>query len=128
MLRDEIIASARPETRALEAGRGYEMTFGFDKSFTGFQGHFPQHPILPAFVQLMTGECAVRIRTARNWRLSRIQKAKFLKTILPDQAVSVRWEEQPINNDLRCSFTLLVDNEKAAVFTIELTAEEDRHA
>jgi len=128
MLRDEIIASAGPDIMTLEAGRNYEMTFSFDKSFTGFQGHFPQHPVLPAFVQLMTGECAVRIRTARNWRLSRIHKAKFLKTVHPNQPVSVRWDERPINNNLQCSFTLLVGNEKAAVFTIELTTEENSHA
>jgi 3-hydroxyacyl-[acyl-carrier-protein] dehydratase len=128
MLRDEIVASAGPDIRTLEPGGNYEMTFSFDKGFTGFQGHFPQHPILPAFVQLMMGECAARIRTARNWRLSRIHKAKFMRTILPNQTMSVRWEEQPINNDLRCSFTLLVGNEKAAVFTIELTTEENSHA
>ena len=128
MLREEIIANAVTHVRILEANQGYEMTFSFNESFTGFQGHFPQHPVLPAFVQLMTGECAVRIRTVRNWRLSRIQKAKFLKMIHPNQPVSVRWDEQPINNDLRCNFTLLVGNEKAAVFTIELTTEENHHA
>ncbi|MCX5638207.1 MAG: hypothetical protein NTX52_11035 [Planctomycetota bacterium] len=128
MLREEIVANAVTNVRLLEANQGYEMTFSFNESFTGFQGHFPQHPVLPAFVQLLTGECAVRIRTVRNWRLSRIQKAKFLKTIHPNQPVSVRWDEQPINNDLRCNFTLLVGNEKAAVFTIELTTEENRHA
>jgi 3-hydroxyacyl-[acyl-carrier-protein] dehydratase len=128
MLRDEIIASTDKNIKSLEGGRSYEMTFNFDKSFTGFKGHFPQYPVLPAFVQLMTGECAVRLRTARDWRLSRIQKAKFLKTILPGQTVNVRWDEQPADKYLRCSFTILVGEEKAAVFTIELTPEENADA
>jgi 3-hydroxyacyl-[acyl-carrier-protein] dehydratase len=128
MLRDEIIASANSNIRTLEKGTGYETTFSFDKSFTGFQGHFPQEPVLPAFVQLLLGQCAVGMLNSRHCRLLRIQRAKFLKTIQPGQIVNVRWNEQAINEGLRCDFTLTVDNERAAVFTIELAIEGKQNA
>lgn len=127
-LREEIIACADTQVRTLEGDRGYELAFRFDERFTGFQGHFPGHPVLPAFVQLLTGQCALCIRSGRNWRLRRVDRSKFLKTILPGRPVAVCWQEQPLNGGLRCSFTLLADQEKAAVFTLEFDAEEGRHA
>jgi 3-hydroxyacyl-[acyl-carrier-protein] dehydratase len=127
-LREEILACADTQVRTLDEGRGHELAFRFDKTFTGFQGHFPGHPVLPAFVQLLMGQCAVSLRSARNWRLRQVERSKFLKTIQPDQSVTVRWQEQPLNDHLRCSFTLLADGEKAAVFTLEFDVEDGGHA
>jgi len=128
MLREEILACADARVRTLDGGRSHELVFHFDKGFTGFQGHFPGHPVLPAFVQLLMGQCALYVRSACNWRLRRVERSKFLRTILPDQAVTVCWQEQPLNDRLRCSFTLLVSGEKAAVFTLEFDVEEGGHA
>lgn len=127
-LREEILACTDTQVRTLDGDRGYELVFCFDESFTGFQGHFPGHPVLPAFVQLLMGQCALHIRTAGAWRLRRVDRSKFLKTILPGKPVTVCWQEHPLNDHLRCNFTLLVDGEKAAVFAVEFDAEESRHA
>ncbi len=127
-LREEIVSCAGPEVRTLEAGRGYELTFRFGRDFTAFRGHFPQHPILPAFVQLLLGQCAVERRTARPWSLRRVGRSKFLKVIPPEQPVTVSWQEQPVTDGLHCSFSLTVNGEKAAVFTLEFGAEESHHA
>lgn len=127
-LREEIIACTDGQVRTLEADRGYELVFRFGKGFTGFSGHFPGHPVLPAFVQLLTAQCALQIHSARNWTLRQVERGKFLKTILPDQPVTVRWQEQPLNGDVRCSFTLLVNDQKAAVLTLDFAVEEGCHA
>ena len=127
-LREEILASVDTQARPVETGRGSEATFHFRRDFTGFQGHFPGHPILPAFVQLLTGECALSLRSARPWRLRRILRSKFLKTVLPDQIVTISWQEQMREDRLCCSFTLLANGEKAAVFSLEFDIEENRHA
>ena len=135
-LREEILASADTQVRPVEAGRGPQVVFRFGRDFTGFQGHFPGHPILPAFVQLLTGECALSLCSGRPWRLRRILRSKFLKPVRPDEAVTVTWQEQPQDDHLCCSFTLLADGEKAAVFTLEFDVpdaqrrcgEESRHA
>jgi 3-hydroxyacyl-[acyl-carrier-protein] dehydratase len=109
-------------------GTPYELTFRFGDDFLGFQGHFPGHPILPAFVQLLLGECAVRRRSDRPWILRRVERAKFLRPIQPNEPVTVCWQEQPQEGGLRCSFTLRVGSEKAAVFTLELAPEVTGHA
>ena len=108
--------------------QGWELTFRPGADFTGFRGHFPGHPILPAFVQLMMAECAVRLRSRRPWSLRRVERGKFLKPIGPNEPVTVCWQEQPRGDGLRCSFALRVGAEKVAVFTMELAVEEDRHA
>ncbi len=127
-LREEILACADARIRPVEAGRGPEVTFRFGREFTGFQGHFPGHPILPAFVQLLTGECALSLCSAHPWRLRTVLRSKFLRTVLPDETVMVTWQQQPRDDRLCCSFTLLANGAKAAVFTLEFDVEEARHA
>ena len=127
-LREEIMACADAQVRVLEANQGYELTFHPGDGFLGFRGHFPGHPILPAFVQLLMGECAVRLHSARAWSLRRVERGKFLKPIGPNQPVTVCWQEQPRDNGLRCSFTLQAEGQKAAAFTLEFAAEGDCHA
>jgi 3-hydroxyacyl-[acyl-carrier-protein] dehydratase len=127
-LREEIIACSEGQVRILEANRGFELTFRLGDDFTGFRGHFPGHPILPAFVQLMMAECAVRLHSDRPWSLRRVERGKFLRPIGPNEPVTVCWQEQPRDEGLRCSFTLTAGSEKAAIFTLEFAAEEDRHA
>jgi len=127
-LREEIIACSAGQVRILEADQSCELTFRFGDGFTGFRGHFPGHPILPAFVQIMTAECAVRLHDTRPWSLRRVERSKFLRPIAPNEPVTVCWQEQPGDGGLRCSFTLRVGAEKAAVFTLEFIAEEGQHA
>ena len=127
-LREEIMACTDGRVRALEVDGGHELVFRFGKGFTGFSGHFPDHPVLPAFVQLLAAQCALQIHSARNWNLRRVERSKFLKIILPDEPVTVRWQEQPQDGDVRCSFTLLVNDQKAAVFTLDFAVEECCHA
>jgi 3-hydroxyacyl-[acyl-carrier-protein] dehydratase len=121
-LRDEILACAEDPVRNREDGKEYELTYHFGADFTAFSGHFPSHPILPAFVQLLAGECALQLRMQRSMVLRRVKRAKFLKPIQPDQMTTVRWQEWPLDNGLQGSFTLLADGEKAATFTMEMAA------
>ncbi len=127
-LREEVMACADPHVRMGEAECSYEATFRFGPDFVGFQGHFPEFPILPAFVQLLMAECALRLRGQDKWISSRVERSKFLKTIRPNQAIVLRWQEQSQEEKLRCSCTLLADGEKAAVFMITFVAGEHGHA
>jgi 3-hydroxyacyl-[acyl-carrier-protein] dehydratase len=127
-LRNEIVASTDGQARTLEGGGGYELTFRLGRDFIGFSGHFPGNPILPAFVQLLMGQCALQIRSGRNWRLRKVERAKFMKTIAPGQAVKVCWREQPLEDGLRGSFSLLVGDQKMATFTTEFEIEEGGNA
>ncbi len=127
-LREEIMAGAEGRVQTLDVDQSCELTFRLGDGFTGFRGHFPGHPTLPAFVQLMMAECAVRLHTARPWSLRRVQRGKFLRPIGPNEPVMVCWQEQPRAEGLHCNFTLRVGAERAATFTLEFAAEEDPHA
>jgi 3-hydroxymyristoyl/3-hydroxydecanoyl-(acyl carrier protein) dehydratase len=127
-LREEIIACAEGRVQTLEAHQGCELTFRPGDDFTGFRGHFAGHPVLPAFVQLLMAECAVRLHSGAPLSLRRVERGKFLRPIGPNEPVTVCWQEQPQDECLRCSFTLRVGSEKAAVFALEFAAEEDQHA
>ncbi len=127
-LREEIMTCAEGQVRILGANQGCELTFHFGDDFTGFRGHFPGHPILPAFVQLMMAECAIRRHRGAPLSLRRVERGKFLKPIGPNESVTVCWQEQQQDKGLRCSFTLRVGTEKAAVFVLEFAAEEGPYA
>lgn len=76
-------------------------TFFFPQSFTGFQGHFPNQPVLPAVIQLTM----IRLLAEQTLtqRLSPIQygKTKFRHIIQPEQDVltkiNLTLEEQGVN-------------------------------
>ena len=128
-LRNEILARADGPVRSGEDGQEHELTFHFGQDFPAFSGHFPGHPILPAFVQLLAGECALQIHTDSSMILRRVKRAKFLKPIQPDQGITLRWRERPLDNDgLQGRFTLLAEGEKAATFTLEMVVGESGDA
>ncbi len=118
-LKDEILASTDAKVRTLEEDQGYELVFGIAEDFTGFSGHFPEFPVLPAFVQLLIGQCALEIRSQGPWGLRRVKRAKFMKTISPGQALTVRWHEQVLEDGMQGRFVLWVDDGKAASFSVE---------
>jgi len=127
-LRNEILACADRPVRIGADGQEYELTLRFGEDFMAFSGHFPGHPIVPAFVQLLAGECALQIRARRNVVLRRVKRAKFLKPIQPDQNITVCWRERSLDDGLEGRFTLLADGEKAATFTLEMAVEEGDNA
>lgn len=127
-LREEIMKRADAQVRRLETAQSFELTFRFGDDFLGFQGHFPGHPILPAFVQLLLGECAVCKHSDRAWSLRRVERGKFLRPIQPNEPVTVCWQEQMRDGRLRGSFTLRVADEKAATFSLEFAPEGGGHA
>ncbi|MCP4450384.1 MAG: hypothetical protein GY809_02910 [Planctomycetes bacterium] len=127
-LKDEVWACTDAEIRTLEAEKEYELIFEFPKDFTGFSGHFPQFPVLPAFIQMLIGQCVVEIRSHCPCRPCRVKKAKFMKTITPGQEVTVRWSEQLVGDFLKGSFTLWVDRQKVASFSMEFSCTGGAHA
>jgi 3-hydroxyacyl-[acyl-carrier-protein] dehydratase len=124
-LRNEILASVEGPVRRCEDDKEYELKYHFGADFPAFSGHFPGHPILPAFVQLLAGECALQIRMQRDMVLRHVKRAKFLKPIQPDQEITVRWHERSLDDGLQGIFTLLVDDEKAATFTVEMAVRKE---
>jgi 3-hydroxyacyl-[acyl-carrier-protein] dehydratase len=83
-------------TGATPDGAGVlSRTFCFPPDFPGFDGHFPGYPILPAVVQILACQAVAETRLPPGFRLHRVQHAKFLKQIRPDERVLVSCRLHP---------------------------------
>jgi 3-hydroxyacyl-[acyl-carrier-protein] dehydratase len=90
--------------------------FNFDRNFIGFSGHFPEYPVLPAFVQMMAAQTVIETHLSKPLELLEIINAKFLIPIEPGRVIEVRcravrdhWEA-----------VLYCENEVAASFRMRL--------
>jgi 3-hydroxyacyl-[acyl-carrier-protein] dehydratase len=111
-----------------ETSDGFVGDFCFPSRFIGFAGHFPGHPVLPAFIQLLTAQCVLQQRTGLAWCLARVKRAKFMKVVAPDQPLQVTWKEKESEDGIQGSFTLTVDEQKVASFTAAFVPEENGDA
>ena len=98
------------------------MEFVFPPDFLGFSGHFPDRPILPGIVQIMTGILAAGGDAA----LAKVVRAKFTRIISPGEPVLVvagcREKGGLIQADIRVS----VHDETAATITLNLDPQGAR--
>jgi 3-hydroxyacyl-[acyl-carrier-protein] dehydratase len=85
----EIAAAALCEATTAEDGT-LERTYLFPCQFSGFQGHFPGHAILPAIVEIMTVVSLVGEHVGSRQRLSAVEDAKFLSPVHPEQELLVK--------------------------------------
>ena len=107
---------------------GFQWVLCFPRDFVGFSGHFPDHPVLPAFVQILTAQCALHQRSGQSWTLQQVKRAKFMKIIEPDQTLIVTWQEKDLAEGLQCHFTLTVDDQKVASLIAVFRSQEEGHA
>jgi 3-hydroxyacyl-[acyl-carrier-protein] dehydratase len=66
----------------------FEADFFFDNDFAGFDGHFPDNPLLPGVVQIMASALAVAPDGPE--RLKQIGRTKFLRVVQPGDGMKVR--------------------------------------
>jgi 3-hydroxyacyl-[acyl-carrier-protein] dehydratase len=85
----EIAAAALCGATTAEEGT-LERTYLFPQQFAGFQGHFPEHPILPAIVEILTVVSLVSEQMGSRQRLSAVEDAKFLTPVRPEQELLVK--------------------------------------
>jgi 3-hydroxymyristoyl/3-hydroxydecanoyl-(acyl carrier protein) dehydratase len=62
--------------------------FLFPEGFTGFQGHFPKRPILPAICEIQAVVAMLEAWSGRCVELNEIVLAKFLTPVTPDQELA----------------------------------------
>lgn len=93
--------------------------FRLPVSFVGFEGHFPERPILPAIVQMLMGVVTVERIYGNSLEISAISNAKFVQPVSPDMDVAVSC----IPADAECSSVtvrLTTENGVASSFSLQL--------
>ncbi len=61
----------------------WSKSFLISEDFIGFQGHFPDKPIMPGVMQVLISEVTVAEITGKNISLKEISQAKFTAPIDP---------------------------------------------
>lgn len=87
-LRSEIQALLRSVTFRPDGSLTAEIAF--PRTFIGFQGHFPDRPVLPGVCKLLCVLVLLEVAMRKEARLSRVLLAKFLAPVVPDETLSLR--------------------------------------
>lgn len=68
---------------------GWLCSYDLKADFIGFSGHFPEYPILPAFIQVKMVQHMLQTALGTPLRLSRISRAKFTGQARPGDRLLV---------------------------------------
>lgn len=72
--------------------------YRFPAGFTGFQGHFPDKPVLPAVCMVQAVLVMFEQAQARTVELKSLVSAKWQAPVAPDAEIEVRAQAQPGDN------------------------------
>lgn len=100
-------------------------SFRFAADFPGFAGHFPGYPVLPAVVQVLAAQLVVEQRLDTPLTLQRLERAKFLKQVRPEQLLWVICRERQCDGRQVWDARLKADGEPAAAFRMTLVEESE---
>lgn len=115
----EIAAAAQGAITSDKSGT-LEGRYCFSDSFAGFDGHFPEHPILPAIVEILTVVSLVSQQTGQQQRLISVEDAKFLHPVRPNQELLVRCRQRTVKGKLLHDAQLTVGETTTATMLIEI--------
>lgn len=119
-LEQEILA-ASVDAITTDASGSFQGRYLFPASFSGFAGHFPGHPILPAIVEIMTVVALVGRHSGCRQRLAVVEDAKFLTPVRPDQELLVSCRPRTVKGKAMLDAKLSVDGTTTASLLLELT-------
>ncbi len=123
-VKQEIMAAAIDRIM-IDEENGISRRYTFRESFSGFSGHFPGNPILPAIVQLLTVITLIEEHAGVEQQLILVEDAKFQNPVLPDQELLIRCHQRSIRGKLLHEARLTVDNRPAATFLIQMESRRD---
>ena len=79
----------------------YSATITFDPAFTGFDGHFPGNPIVPAVCQLSAVEVLVHMALGcQDVKLTTISLMKFRAPLVPNDTATFVFTITQNENDI----------------------------
>jgi 3-hydroxymyristoyl/3-hydroxydecanoyl-(acyl carrier protein) dehydratase len=108
---------------AEQTDQGWESAYLFGSDFTGFDGHFPTTPILPAIIQIMLVRHAIAQQMQKQLQVTQIARTKFIKSITPGIPVKVIWNVTEQDECLKCKCRLQIQDETASSISMTLKAE-----
>jgi len=120
LLRNALQAAASP-LEALPEAAGWQRQYTFDTNSAVFAGHFPEHPVLPAVVQILMAQMTLEDALGEPLSLSAVPQAKFTAPLEPNAVIELRVRKGRRDGLWECS--LHCAGESAARFQITLQTE-----
>jgi 3-hydroxyacyl-[acyl-carrier-protein] dehydratase len=90
-------------------------------TFSGFQGHFPGQPVMPAVCQIEMVRCLVEAAEGGPLQLDRIVRAKYVLPIAAEERVVVEVRSQGVAEGLRSKASLSVGREMRSSIDLVLS-------
>ncbi len=92
--------------------------------FVGFDGHFPDFPIMPAMLQVLFGIVVAERILETDLVMKKLDKAKFMVQVKPDDLINVSCRiSRPAGDresDIQAKVTITAAGKKAATLTLWL--------
>jgi 3-hydroxyacyl-[acyl-carrier-protein] dehydratase len=95
--------------------------FRFPAGFTGFKGHFPEAPILPAVCKIQAAITMLQVWSRKTVRLSEIVSAKFYSPVTCDEELLFLCSVA-MKNDHTAKASVAVSRNAEKVATFKLVA------
>lgn len=102
--------------------------FSFPVDFIGFQGHFPDTPVLPGICMIQTFLVMYAAHTGRDIRLNTVLAAKFTGVISTDQTCVFTLVEAAGNapGEFRLTGTIQREGDQVASMKLLVTEEAEK--
>ena len=123
-VKQEIASSAVDEIEVTAPGTIHRR-YCFNRNFIGFSGPFPGHPILPAFVQILTALTLAEEHRGHPLELAGVENAKFHIQLGPGQEINVECREKLVSGKPGCEARLTVAEGLASLFRMSLVEKGD---
>lgn len=99
-------------------------TYNLPPSFKGFDGHFPNHPILPAVLQIMLGKIVCNALTSKPLTIKSIERAKFMQEISPNMNIQVKAIQKDVSEHGIYHFSVTFEADMGKVTTFSMRCIE----
>lgn len=123
MIRREINQTAVGEFAKTSPETG-SQNFHPKAGFIGFDGHFPDYPIMPAMLQVLFGIVVAEHILETDLVMKKLDKAKFMVQVKPDELINVSCRiSRPAGDresDIQAKVTITAAGKKVATMTLWL--------
>jgi 3-hydroxyacyl-[acyl-carrier-protein] dehydratase len=95
--------------------------FRFPADFIGFQGHFPDNPVLPGVCKIQAVVALFEARHQQPARLKEVLSAKFFAPVGADEQLTFEVvEETPAENEFQVRATISSGDRRVATLALRL--------
>ncbi len=121
-MRSEILQAALSAV-SIE-GNNASQEFLLAEDFSGFAGHFPGYPILPAIVQTLLGQLVAEQACGEARTLISLSRAKFVRQVHPGKKIRVEVELKTRDEGVQVRTSLYQEDEKSSEFSLLLQGKD----